>query len=111
MTWKIKWEGYTCIYLIGIPDRDKGEHMGKAIWRYNFWEFSRIKDRYESSKWKLQNNSTEKNNCKQPKRKDYLQENDNCTFSLIKQMSEENGVNFKILRNTTINQLSISRLK
>lgn len=36
------------MHLIGIPDGDNGEHAGKTIWRYNFSEFSRIKDRYES---------------------------------------------------------------
>lgn len=42
------------MYLIGIPDGENREHVGKAIWRYNFWEFSRIKDN-ESSELKLQN--------------------------------------------------------
>lgn len=59
------------VHLTGVPDRDNGEHVGKAIWRYNFWEFSRIKDRYKSSEWKLQISTTQrKRNCQQTKRKD-----------------------------------------
>lgn len=42
------------MHLTGIPDGDDGEHMEKAIWRYNYWEFSRIKDIYEASEWKIQ---------------------------------------------------------
>lgn len=59
------------MHLIGVPDRDDGEHMGEAIRRYNFWEFSRIVDRHESSEWKLQVTTQRKINCKKHKKKYY----------------------------------------
>lgn len=57
------------MHLTGFPDGDDGDRTEKEIWRYNYWEFSRIKDRYEASEWKIKI-ATQKKNCKQPKRKD-----------------------------------------